>query len=371
MLKRDKFRRTSRTHSARRAACHEPFSHQASLVPQRYSASSTNTPLWCWHSADLRPFRVQPGLLVSSDAAVPLCFVDGGICPGHQANSAPQPPMSFRCRFAKPRFPRTLGYSDAGTPRISGSVARTSSGFLRPAGSRIRSKGDHFFDLVLPRCPRSSFLLVRVLRRHLNAPLIPLLTPINERAADGALCSGEGRRTTKERRSDASETERLLNVKPEVILGSLTAGYVISDDCQTSRLHNAGTTPNLGAPLDTNQHNYETQQLTRRDRPDFVTILNSLYCVSMVTVTELAKTMSNSGKRSEMVETNNLDWKANAKHVIAEICIIHKDLTFWTTQKLIDCSLMLYLFQTGWSTCWTRWIERKNSFWNPFAYTRE
>ena len=94
----------------------------------------------------------------------------------------------------------------------------------------------------------------------------------NERAADGALCSGEGRRTTKERRSDASETERLLNVKPEVILGSLTAGYVISDDCQTSRLHNAGTTPNLGAPLDTNQHNYETQQLTRRDRPDFVTL---------------------------------------------------------------------------------------------------
>ena len=89
--------------------------------------------------------------------------------------------------------------------------------------------------------------------------------------------------------------------------------------------------------------------------------LNSLYCVSMVTVTELAKTTSNSGKRSEMVETNNLDWKANAKHVIAEICIIHKDLTFWTTQKLVDCSLMLYLFQTGWSTCWTRWIERKNS----------
>ena len=158
--------------------CHPPFSHQASLVPQRYSASSTNTPLWCWHSADLRPFRVQPGLLVSSDAAVPLCFVDGGICPGHQANSAPQPPVSFRCRFAKPRFPRTLGYSDAGTPRISGSVARTSSGFLRPAGSRIRSKGDHFFDLVLPRCPRSSFLLVRVLRRHLNAPLILLLTPM-------------------------------------------------------------------------------------------------------------------------------------------------------------------------------------------------
>ena len=65
--------------------CHPPFSHQASLVPQRYSASSTNTPLWCWHSADLRSFRVQPGLLVSSDAAVPLCFVDGGICPGHQA----------------------------------------------------------------------------------------------------------------------------------------------------------------------------------------------------------------------------------------------------------------------------------------------
>ena len=63
-----------------------------------------------------------------------------------------------------------------------------------------------------------------------------------------------------------------MNVKPEVILGSLTAGYVISDDCQTSRLHNAGTTPNLGAPLDTNQHNYETRQLTRRDRPDFVTI---------------------------------------------------------------------------------------------------
>ena len=104
---------------------------------------------------------------------------------------------------------------------------------------------------------------------------------------------------------------------------------------------------------------------------DKLFILNSLYCVSMVTVTESAKTMSNSGKRSEMVETNNLDWKANAKHVIAEICIIHKDLKFWTTQKLIDCSLMLYLFQTGWSTCWTRWIARKNSFWNPFADTRE
>ena len=100
----------------------------------------------------------------------------------------------------------------------------------------------------------------------------PTTNYCNERAADGALCSGEGRRTTKERSSDASETERLLNVKPEVILGSLTAGYVISDDCQTSRLHNAGTTPNLGAPLDTNQHNYETQQLTRRDRHDFVTL---------------------------------------------------------------------------------------------------
>ena len=81
----------------------------------------------------------------------------------------------------------------------------------------------------------------------------------------------------KERSSDASETERLLNVKPEVILGSLTAGFVISDDCQTSRLHNAGTTPNVGAPLDTNQHNYETQQLTRRDRPDFVTLSIYVY----------------------------------------------------------------------------------------------
>ena len=63
----------------------------------------------------------------------------------------------------------------------------TSSRFLRPAGSRIRSKGDHFFDLVLPRCPRSSFLLVRVLRRHLNAPLIPLLTPIIRRLPDHAV----------------------------------------------------------------------------------------------------------------------------------------------------------------------------------------
>ena len=160
--------------------CHPPFSHLASLVPQRYSASSTN-PLWCWHSADLRPFRVQPGLLGSSDTAVPVFFVESSRAGSVLATlkpSAPQPPVSFRCRFAKPRFPRTLGYSDAGTARISGSVARTSSRFLRPAGSRIRSKGDHFFDLVLPRCPRSSFLLVRVLRRHLNAPLIPLLTPM-------------------------------------------------------------------------------------------------------------------------------------------------------------------------------------------------
>ena len=108
---------------------------------------------------------------------------------------------------------------------------------------------------------------------------------ILERAADGALCSGEGRRTTKQCSSDASETERLLNVKPEVVLGSLTAGYVISDDCQTSRLHNAGTTPNLGAPLDTNQHNYETQQLTRRDRHDFVTIFRQMF--NKITVMKL------------------------------------------------------------------------------------
>ena len=63
---------------------------------------------------------------------------------------------------------------------------------------------------------------------------------------DGVLCSGKGRRTMTECSSDASETECLLNVKPEVILGSLTAGYVISDDCQTTWLHNTGMTPNLG-----------------------------------------------------------------------------------------------------------------------------
>ena len=72
------------------------------------------------------------------------------------------------------------------------------------------------------------------------------------------------RRLMKERSSDASETERLLNVKPKVILGSLTAGYVISDDCQTSWLHNTGTTPNLGAPLDTNQH--ELQNITNNTK---------------------------------------------------------------------------------------------------------
>ena len=88
--------------------CHPPFSHQASLVPQRYSASSTNTPLWCWYSADLRPFRVQPGLLVSSDAAVPLCFVDGGICPGHQA-IRPSATCELSVSFRQTAIPTNTG----------------------------------------------------------------------------------------------------------------------------------------------------------------------------------------------------------------------------------------------------------------------
>ena len=119
------------------------------------------------------PFVCSTGCWVLLMLFPSACRV--GIRPGHQAirSSATEP-----CRYAEPRFPRTLGLSDAGTPRISGAVARTSSLFLRPAVSRIRSKGHHFFDLVLFRCPWSSFLLVSVLRRHLNAPLIPLLTPM-------------------------------------------------------------------------------------------------------------------------------------------------------------------------------------------------
>ena len=63
--------------------------------------------------------------------------------------------------------------------------------------------------------------------------------------------------------------ERLLNVRPEVILGSLTAGYVISDNCQTSRLHNTGTTPNLGAPLDTNQHELQNTTINTKRQTRF------------------------------------------------------------------------------------------------------
>ena len=83
------------------------------------------------------------------------------------------------------------------------------------------------------------------------------------------LCSGEGRRTTKECSSDASETERVLNVKHEVILGLLTAGYVISDNCQTTRLHNTGTTPNLGAPLDMNQHELRNTTINTKRQTRF------------------------------------------------------------------------------------------------------
>ena len=74
---------------------------------------------------------------------------------------------------------------------------------------------------------------------------------------------------TKKRSSDVSETERLLNVKPEVILGSLTAGYVISDDFQTSQLHNTGTTPNLGAPLNTNQHELQNTTINTKRQTRF------------------------------------------------------------------------------------------------------
>ena len=74
---------------------------------------------------------------------------------------------------------------------------------------------------------------------------------------------------TKERSSDMSETERLLNVEPEVILGSLTAGYIISDDCQTLRLHNTGKTPNLGAPLDTNQYELQNKTINTKRQTRF------------------------------------------------------------------------------------------------------
>ena len=62
----------------------------------------------------------------------------------------------------------------------------------------------------------SSFLDVHVLLRHVCFAVVTRLLPKplgrSKNGADGALCSGEGRRTTKQRSSDASETERLLLV---------------------------------------------------------------------------------------------------------------------------------------------------------------
>ena len=157
-------RRTSWSHSAHRADCHELPS---ALQPPGFPRVATLFRVLHEYAPLVLVLRGSPALSCAARAAgffwcrSPLLVEStGGIRPGHQAirSSATEP-----CRYAEPRFPRTLGFSDAGNPRISGSVARTSSRFLRPAGSRIKSKGDHFFDLVLPRRPRSSFLLVRVL----------------------------------------------------------------------------------------------------------------------------------------------------------------------------------------------------------------
>ena len=72
-------------------------------------------------------------------------------------------------------------------------------------------------------------------------------------------------------------------------------------------------------------------------------------------------------KRAFRRDINSLDWHWTEARFPKSV-LFTKILTFWTTQKLIDCSLMS---QTAWSTSWTRRIERQNSFWNPFAPTRK